>query len=279
MALFILLVTIGYLMGSICSAVIVCRVFSLPDPRIEGSKNPGATNVLRLAGKHYAAIVVIADILKGTLPVLLGKVLGADPTVLGFTALAAVVGHIFPVFFGFKGGKGVATALGGLLGLQFMVGIVAVATWLTIANFSRYSSLASIITIIFTPIFSLMIVGNVAVFPPLALMTLLILFKHRYNITRLMDGVEPKLQFKHSLLEDFRAEPTTDAHEVPVEPIFEKAKPAKAKKPAAAKAPAKKVTAAKPKAKKPAETAKTTTKAPKVAKPAKKKTATKKPKE
>ena len=130
MTWFILFVTLGYLMGSFCSAVIVCRLFALPNPRQEGSKNPGATNVLRLAGKNYAALVMLADLLKGTIPVLIAKAFDADAVTVSFTALAAVVGHMYPIFFEFKGGKGVATAIGALLGFHFIIGVMVVATWL-----------------------------------------------------------------------------------------------------------------------------------------------------
>ncbi|MBI2787000.1 MAG: glycerol-3-phosphate 1-O-acyltransferase PlsY [Legionella longbeachae] len=200
MILFIFLVVLGYLMGSICSAVIVCKSCSLPDPRTQGSKNPGATNVLRIAGKQYAALVMVADLLKGTIPVLIAKLLGADTIIVGFTALAAVIGHMYPVFFDFKGGKGVATAIGALLGLEFIVGIMVAATWLIVAKFSRYSSLASIVSIGMAPFYSLLIFHNLNVFPPLFIIALLILYKHRNNITRLIDKTEPKIKLKQNIL-------------------------------------------------------------------------------
>lgn len=200
--LFLFVVMIGYLCGSLCSAIIVSRMFSLPDPRIEGSQNPGATNVLRLAGKKYAVIVLAGDMLKGLLPVMLAGLIHVSPVLLGFTCLAAVLGHMYPVFFGFKGGKGVATALGALLGLHFMLGVIVIATWLLVANFSRYSSLASIISFIFAPIYSIVSIGNISAFLPLLFITLLILYQHRNNITRLMDGNEPKIQWNHHQLAD-----------------------------------------------------------------------------
>lgn len=190
---FLILVTIGYLAGSVCSAVIVSKVFSLPDPRSEGSLNPGATNVLRLAGKKYAIIVLIADMLKGLLPVLLAHAVHASITTAAFTCLAAVLGHMFPIFFGFKGGKGVATALGALLGLHFMLGVCVIATWLLVAHFTRYSSLASIVAIILTPIYSIVSLDTLDAFPPLLFMAMFILYKHRENINRLIDGEEPKI--------------------------------------------------------------------------------------
>ncbi len=196
--IFIFSITVAYLVGSLSSAIIVCRLANLPDPRTQGSKNPGATNVLRLAGKKYAIIVLIADMLKGLLPVLLTSLLTSSPIILSFTCFAAVFGHMYPVFFQFNGGKGVATALGAFLGLQFIMGVVIIAVWLTIANFSRYSSLASICAIVFAPFYSLIIFGNLQPFFPLSLITIFVLYKHRNNISRLMVGEEPKITFKRT---------------------------------------------------------------------------------
>ncbi|KTD73970.1 glycerol-3-phosphate 1-O-acyltransferase PlsY [Legionella tucsonensis] len=201
MILFIFLVVLAYLMGSICSAVIVCKACSLPDPRTEGSKNPGATNVLRIAGKQYAAMVMIADLLKGTIPVLIAKILGAGPATVGFTALAAVIGHMYPVFFDFKGGKGVATAIGALLGFHFIVGILVVATWSIVAKFSRYASLASITAIGFAPFYSLLLIQHLDIFLPIFIMALLIVYKHNENIVRLIDKKEPKIKLKEDVLD------------------------------------------------------------------------------
>jgi glycerol-3-phosphate acyltransferase PlsY len=200
--LFIFLIVLAYLMGSLCSAIIVCKLCSLPDPRFEGSKNPGATNVLRIAGRQYAAIVMIGDVLKGTIPVVIAKLLDADPATIGYTALAAVVGHMYPIFFGFKGGKGVATAIGALLGFQFLVGALVVATWLIVAQISRYSSLASITAIGFSPLYSLLLIQRSDIFSPIFLIALLVLYKHRDNIIRLIDKKEPKIKLKHPVLED-----------------------------------------------------------------------------
>jgi acyl phosphate:glycerol-3-phosphate acyltransferase len=210
--LFLLVVIIGYLCGSLCSAIIVSRIFSLPDPRVEGSQNPGATNVLRLAGKKYAAIVLLGDMLKGLVPVIIAKLLGAGPAALGFTCLAAVLGHIYPVFFGFKGGKGVATAIGALLGLHFIMGVVIIATWLLVANFTRYSSLASIISLTLAPLFAIVSVGGLETFPPILFITLLILYQHRQNINRLIDGDEPKIKFQHHQLADVANSILRDKH-------------------------------------------------------------------
>ena len=193
-----ILLVIGYLLGSICSAVIVSYLFGLPDPRTEGSQNPGATNILRLAGKKYALIVLLIDILKGLLPVLLAQVLNLSPMVAGFTCLAAVMGHMYPVFFHFQGGKGVATAIGGLLGLNFLLGVCVITIWLLVANFTRYSSLASIVAILLSPLLGILMLGTLQVFMPLFIMAIFILYRHKDNISRLVVGEEPKLKFKRN---------------------------------------------------------------------------------
>lgn len=183
----------GYLLGSICSAVIICRLFSLPDPRTQGSNNPGATNVLRIAGKPYAIMVLLADMLKGFIPVIIAYAFGANATILGYVCFAAVLGHVYPVFFKFKGGKGVATALGGLLGVNFLLGSMTLLTWLVVAVISRYSSLAAIVAIVLAPFYSILVHHNLNSFIPLALVTLLVVYKHHANLVRLMDGTEPKI--------------------------------------------------------------------------------------
>lgn len=222
MILSLLALIIAYLVGSVCSAIVVSGLFGLPDPREEGSKNPGATNVLRIAGKKYASIVLLVDILKGTLALLIAKAFGLDPFVLSLTALAVVIGHIYPIYFRFEGGKGVATVIGALLGFNFIVGVMAIATWLLIANFSRFSSLASIVMVIFAPFFSSMVLQEIDIFPPLSFITLLVLYKHRENISRLIDGTEPKINLKKNILQEamdrFSTEPAAnEAHIIPPE--------------------------------------------------------------
>lgn len=239
-------IVLAYLMGSICSAVIVCKTCSLPDPCTKGSNNPGATNVLRLAGKKYATLVLVADLLKGTIPVLIAKMFETNPASIGFVALAAVIGHMYPIFFGYKGGKGVATAIGALLGFQFIVGIMVAATWLLVAKFFRYSSLASIISIFLAPFYGVLVTGQINVSTPLFLIALLIISKHKNNINRLLEGTEPKIKLKHeNILDEVMKD---DAHPV----VMESAKEEKiavvktSKKPPAKK----KVSAKKPKAEK-----------------------------
>ena len=152
---FLIFLGLSYLAGSVCSAVIVSNFFKLPDPRAEGSKNPGATNVLRLSGKKYAAIVLLADMLKGFLPVVLARMFNFNGFEISMVCLAAVLGHLFPYFFDFKGGKGVATALGAFLGVNFTLGLIAIFMWILIAAISRYSSLAAIVTLLAAPLMSL----------------------------------------------------------------------------------------------------------------------------
>lgn len=224
MALFFFLVTLGYLMGSVSSAIIVCRIFDLPDPLVEGSKNPGATNVLRIAGRQYALLVMAGDLLKGTIPVLIAKALHASPSIVAFTALAAVIGHMYPLFFKFKGGKGVATAIGALLGLHFIIGILVAATWLLVAHFNRHASLSSIVALSLAPFYTLLFLRNLDTFSPLFFIALLVLFKHRQNIARLLAGTEPKINLKSNLLKEIMKSDTHPS-ETTTEPLPTQAPP------------------------------------------------------
>ena len=187
-------VAAAYASGSLSSAVIVCRIAKLPDPRTEGSKNPGATNVLRLAGKKYAALVLVADFLKGLLPIWLAIILQLGPFGQALTGLAAVLGHIYPMFFDFKGGKGVATMLGVLLGLHPMFGVLAILTWITVAYFSRYSSLASIVAVTLSPFYALLAFHEQQAFFPLLALSLVVLYQHQDNMKRLLNGSESKIE-------------------------------------------------------------------------------------
>lgn len=191
---FVIFLGLSYAIGSICSAVLVCNFFGLPDPRMEGSQNPGATNVLRLSGKKYAIIVLIADMLKGFLPVIIGKMFGYEPSALGFVGLAAVLGHLYPVFFDFKGGKGVATALGALFGVNFVLGFLSCILWVFVAVVSRYSSLAAIITFLAAPLISLKYNLSFSAFAPLMIMSFWVVYRHRANFERLKQGAESKIE-------------------------------------------------------------------------------------
>jgi len=191
----IALVILAYSMGSICSAVLVARIFHLSDPRDEGSKNPGATNVLRLHGKKYAAIVLLADMFKATIPVLIAHIFKVNPAFLGWVGFAAVLGHIYPIFFKFNGGKGVASALGAYLGINFFLGISCLALWIITAKFKKYSSLASVLTMIVAPIISLSILKTTDILLPMIAISFIVIAKHRLNIERLIEGRESKLKF------------------------------------------------------------------------------------
>jgi len=190
----------AYLIGSLSFAVIVSRLMGLNDPRTYGSGNPGATNVLRSGSKKAAVLTLLLDALKGYVPVALvatfGPRVGMGEGTLALVGLAAFLGHLWPVFFHFKGGKGVATAVGVLLGLQPWLGLATLATWLIIALFFRYSSLASIVAAVFAPFYQLLIWGGGPVAGAVALMGLLLLWRHAANIQKLLAGTESKLGHK-----------------------------------------------------------------------------------
>jgi len=192
----------AYLIGSLSFAVIVSRVMGLKDPRTFGSKNPGATNVLRSGSKAAAIVTLLLDALKGLVPVLAVRLWGApyglgDGTV-ALVGLAAFLGHLWPVFFRFQGGKGVATFIGVVFGIHWVLGLATAATWLIIAYFFRYSSLASLIAGAFAPAYYLL--GNriqwyaeAGIALALAAMAMLLAYRHRENISRLLKGTESRL--------------------------------------------------------------------------------------
>ena len=198
-------VIVAYLIGSLSFAVIVSRLMGLNDPRSYGSKNPGATNVLRSGNKAAAVATLLLDALKGWLPVVLVKWLGADYGLGGGTVaavgLAAFLGHLYPVFFKFKGGKGVATAAGVLIGISWVLGLATLATWLIVAYFSRYSSLASLAAAVFSPLYYLF--GDRAawyvdkrIVMMLVVISALLIYRHRENINKLLKGTESRLGAK-----------------------------------------------------------------------------------
>ena len=181
---------LAYLAGSLSTAVVVCRLTGLPDPRTEGSMNPGTTNVLRLGGKGPAALTLLGDALKGLVPVLLARLLLDHPPSVALVALAAFLGHLYPVFFDFRGGKGVATALGALLGVSGTVGALALVVWLAVSLTFRRSSLAALVTFALVPAF-LTIEGE-RVFAVLFVgIAAFLCWTHRGNIARLVAGTEP----------------------------------------------------------------------------------------
>jgi glycerol-3-phosphate acyltransferase PlsY len=182
----------AYLIGSLSSAVILCKVSGLPDPRTQGSGNPGATNVLRMGSKKLAALVLLIDVLKGVIPVLIGRMLGFDIDILALIAFFAFLGHLYPVFFQFKGGKGVATALGAFLALSPALAGAALLTWIVVFAISRISSLSAIAAAAMTPVYSLWLIDTVFARTVILLIALLLLWRHRSNIQRLLAGQEKK---------------------------------------------------------------------------------------
>lgn len=194
--LFLVSVLLAYLLGSISSAIITAKLAGLPDPRSQGSGNPGATNILRIGGKKMAVMVLLGDVLKGVIAIFLAKLMGLSFNLLGWIALGAFLGHLFPVFFGFKGGKGVATAFGGILALSWQLGLLLLITWLLMAFIFRYSSLAAIITAVMAAIYAWWLLPA-ANYVPVAIMSLLLLVTHRANIQRLIAGEEKKIADKN----------------------------------------------------------------------------------
>lgn len=188
------MVFIAYLVGSISSAILLCKLCSLPDPRSTGSNNPGATNVLRISNGFIASLVLIFDVLKGTLPVWGAYFFGLEPLYLGAIALAACLGHMYPIFFNFSGGKAVATAFGVLLPIGLDLGGLLILTWLFAAIATRYSSVAAIITVTLAPVYTWLL-KPIYVYPVL-MISALIIFRHRENIVRLLKGTESKISLK-----------------------------------------------------------------------------------
>ena len=195
-------VVAAYLLGSLAFAVIVSRVMGLSDPRTFGSKNPGATNVLRSGSKAAAIVTLLLDAMKGLVPVLMvrlvGEGYGLGANTLALVALAAFLGHLYPVFFRFQGGKGVATFIGVVFGVHWLLGIATGITWLIIAFFFRYSSLASLVSAVFAPVFYLLgdriqWYADAPVAAALFAMALLLAWRHRANIQRLVAGKESRL--------------------------------------------------------------------------------------
>jgi glycerol-3-phosphate acyltransferase PlsY len=188
-----LLVISAYLLGSLSAAIIICKLLGLPDPRTQGSRNPGATNVLRIAGKRTATIVLLGDLLKGIIPVFATRALDADQYTLAAVGLAAFLGHLYPLYFGFHGGKGVATALGVLLGLAWPVAAAVLATWLVIAKLFRISSLAAIIAAAAAPLYTWLLEDSIPLLVMICVISTLLLWRHRGNMQRLFSGAEGKI--------------------------------------------------------------------------------------
>ena len=183
----------GYLSGSFACAVFVCRVLGLPDPREGGSGNPGATNVLRIGGRRAAALTLLGDALKGALPVLLARALSDSHEVAAVAGFAAFAGHLYPVFFRFRGGKGMATAFGAVAALAWPVALGMGALWVVVAALSRYSSLASITVALGAPVLAAVLAPHPANLVALTATGGLIVWRHRANMSRLRGGEEPRI--------------------------------------------------------------------------------------
>jgi glycerol-3-phosphate acyltransferase PlsY len=185
-----LLVVFAYSLGSVSSAIIICKLLDLPDPRTQGSGNPGATNVMRLGGKKAAAATLAGDLLKGLVPVILAQSLKVDINVLCAVGMAAFLGHLYPVFFGFRGGKGVATAIGVLIGMSWQVAIVTVGTWLLMFSLFRISSLSALTAFLLTPLYAWWLQPEPVFIVTVSLISLLLFWRHRSNIKKLIQGTE-----------------------------------------------------------------------------------------
>jgi acyl phosphate:glycerol-3-phosphate acyltransferase len=204
----LLLIPIAYLIGSISFAVVVSKCMRLPDPHTYGSGNPGATNVLRTGNKLAAVLTLIGDALKGYIAVVLARVLLGDESltstlgswVLSGVVIAVFLGHLFPIFHGFKGGKGVATACGILFGINWILGAATLSTWIIVAMFMRYSSLAALAAAVFGPIYFVFLFGFQPMGAALLVVCALLIWRHRSNIQNLMNGTESRIGSKKKTL-------------------------------------------------------------------------------
>lgn len=188
----------AYLLGSISSAILICRLYRLPDPRSSGSQNPGATNVMRLGGKKPAAMTLVGDLLKGLIPVLIARLLKMDDLTIALTALAAFLGHLFPLYFQFKGGKGVATAFGVIIALSPLLAVAVFATWIGVFLLTRVSSLSALTATTLSPLYLLIPPLSLPKYSAIALLIMigLLLYRHRSNIQRLIRGEESAFKAK-----------------------------------------------------------------------------------
>jgi acyl phosphate:glycerol-3-phosphate acyltransferase len=186
----------GYLVGSVSAAIITCKLMGLEDPRSVGSNNPGATNVLRHGGKKAAIITLIGDMLKGLVPVIAVTIIEPAAGAIALTGLGAFLGHVFPVYYSFKGGKGVATFYGVLLGFSWMAGIAALLIWLLTAFVSKISSLSALVSVLLAPFILWQSSHSPELTMMLGLMTLLLFWRHRSNVRNIIDGKEHKIGVK-----------------------------------------------------------------------------------
>jgi|TARA_B110000003_G_scaffold222546_1_gene222767 glycerol-3-phosphate acyltransferase PlsY len=194
---FIILIPLSYVIGSINSSIIFSKIYKLPDPRDYGSKNPGATNILRSGNKFLALTILSFDILKGFLPVFIAYYFIEDKLYIQIIGLVAVVGHIFPIFYNFKGGKGVATALGAILGFDSILGLICLLTWLITAFLFRYSALSAIVSFTFLPVYTWLSYENLAITSIYLFLTIVVIYKHKKNIENLLNNKETKIGSKY----------------------------------------------------------------------------------
>lgn len=187
------LIVFAYLAGSLSTAIIVCRLMGLPDPRTQGSGNPGATNVLRVGGKKAAAVTLLGDAAKGFLPVLAAQLLDVPNGILSLTALAAFLGHLYPLFFGFRGGKGVATAFGALGALAWPVALALLGVWLVMAKIFKISSLSALTAAATAPLFMWWLRPEREFILVSAVISVMLIWRHRSNIRNLLKGAEDKI--------------------------------------------------------------------------------------
>jgi acyl phosphate:glycerol-3-phosphate acyltransferase len=187
------LIIFAYLLGSLSMAIIACKLAGLPDPRTRGSGNPGATNVLRLGSKRLAASVLLGDMLKGLVPVLLAKYLGVSSLTLAATGIAVFLGHCYPIFFSFRGGKGVATALGIMFGLSWLIGTILISAWILLVVIFHFSSLAAISAALLAPLITMLVLPTPELIAMVCVISALLVWRHRKNIHNLCRGIEPRI--------------------------------------------------------------------------------------
>jgi len=189
-------ILLGYLIGSISSSIITARMMNLPDPRSLGSGNPGATNMLRTGNKKAAGITLVGDLLKSLIPLLAARALNADILVLCMVGLATILGHMYPVYYRFTGGKGVATTVGALTGIYWPLAAIWIIGWLVTARLSGYSSLAALVATTLTPVASMALNQHAIVTMTCVFIAIIVAWRHRSNVTRLLNGQESKIKFR-----------------------------------------------------------------------------------
>ena len=194
---FIIIIPLSYIFGSINSSIILSKIYKLPDPRDYGSKNPGATNILRSGNKFLALTILTFDILKGFLPVFLAYYFIDAKLYVQIIGFVTVIGHIFPIFYNFKGGKGVATALGSILAFDPILGIICFLTWLITAFLFRYSALSAIVSFTFLPIYTWLSYENLAITSIYLFLAIVVIYKHKKNIDNLLNNKETKIGKKY----------------------------------------------------------------------------------